>query len=186
MKKREIFLYFTQKGKGSNFYNPHGYDHPSASGGHVVTTTEVGTTWNGDAVQDVPIDDIFDRANKGTQGSITRVSVKSAGDNTGNRGSGYTATTEVPGGKVASTAADTVAGQITVLNAAAYPAALAGSAGSEKLRVKKATGSAGDTTRNLMMTGTDLYHDMEDGAEGVGANNSTMFDGHVWRVKLNL
>lgn len=47
-------------------------------------------------------------------------------------------------------------------------------------------GSAGDTTRNLMMTGTDLYHDMEDGAEGVGANNSTMFDGHVWRVKLNL
>jgi len=47
-------------------------------------------------------------------------------------------------------------------------------------------GATVDTTPNLMMTGTDLYHTMEDGAEGIGANSSTTFDGHVWRVKLNL
>ncbi len=47
-------------------------------------------------------------------------------------------------------------------------------------------GAEGDTTRNLMMTGTDLYHTMDDGGEGIGANNSTTFDGHVWRVKINL
>ena len=137
MKKREIFLYFSHKGKGSNYDNPHGHDHPTSSGGHVVTTTEVGTIWNGDVVQDVPIDDLFDGANKGTQDSITRVSVKSAGDNTGNRGSNYTATTVIEGGRVAETAANTVAGQLTVLLDAAYPAALAGSAGSEELRIKK-------------------------------------------------
>ena len=155
MKKREIFLYFSHKGKGSNFDNPHGHDHPTAGGGHVVTTTEVGTTWNGDTVQDVPIDDLFDRANKGTQDSITRVSVKSAGDNTGNRGSNYAAEPGVPGGKVATTAANTVAGQITILLDAAYPAALAGSAGSEKLRVKKATGSAGDAANGYTLAAGD-------------------------------
>ena len=155
MKKREIFLYFSHIGKGSNFNNPHGHDHPTAGGGHVVTTTEVGTTWNGDTLQDVPIDELFDRANKGTQDSITRVSVKSAGDNTDNRGTGYVAEPGVPGGNFATKGSDTVAGQITVLSDDAYLAALAGSAGSEKLRVKKATGSAGDTTHGYTLAAGD-------------------------------
>ena len=47
-------------------------------------------------------------------------------------------------------------------------------------------GAETDDIANLLMTGTDLYHTMDDGGEGIGANNSTTFDGHVWRVKLNL
>ena len=154
MKKREIFLYFSHKGKGSNFDNPHGFDHPSARGGHVVTTTEVGTTWTGDSVQDVPIEELFDGTNVGLIDQITRISVVSAGDNTGNRGSGYAATAGVPGGKVARSAADTVAGQVTVLADAAF-GAIAGSAGSEKVSIKKHTGSAGDTTNGYTLAAGD-------------------------------
>ena len=63
MKKREIFLYFSHKGKGKNFHGGT-FDHPGANGGHVVTTTEVGTTWNGATThQDVPINELFDGAN---------------------------------------------------------------------------------------------------------------------------
>ena len=151
MKKREIFLYFAQPGKASNFDNPHGFDHPTARGGHVVTSTEVSTTWSGATThQDIPISELFNGASKGVQASITRVSVKSASDNTGNRGSAYAATTEVPGGRVAPTPANTVAGQITVLLDAAYPDALAGSAGSELLRIEK-TGASGTAGYNLQV-----------------------------------
>ena len=137
MKKREIFLYFSHKGKGKNFNGT--FDKPGA-GGHVVTSTEVDSTWAGDSThQDIPISELFDGTNVGTQDSITRVSVESAADNTANRGTSYAAVPGSPGGKFAGTAANTVAGQITVLLDAAYPDALTGSAGAEKLRIEKTT-----------------------------------------------
>lgn len=139
MKKREIFLYFSHKGKGFN------------GGGHTVTSTEVGTTWaasSGDVLQNINIAELFDGANKGTVGSITEVTVESAVDATGVRGSDYTATPASPGGKFATTAADVVVGQVTVLAAASYAATLGGSAGSEEIKIKKLASTAASTGSN--------------------------------------
>jgi len=47
-------------------------------------------------------------------------------------------------------------------------------------------GAVGDVVPNVLMTGTDLHREMTvDGGE-LGTGDSTMFDGHVWRIKINL
>ena len=47
-------------------------------------------------------------------------------------------------------------------------------------------GAENDATPNILMTGTDLYKDMEIDGSTVGVNDTTMFDGHVWRIKIKL
>lgn len=47
-------------------------------------------------------------------------------------------------------------------------------------------GGAGDTVPNVLMTGTDLHREMTVDNGTVGGNDSTMFDGHVWRIKIQL
>ena len=48
------------------------------------------------------------------------------------------------------------------------------------------TGAVGDTVPNVLMTGTDLHRDMTVDGGTLGAGNSTMFDGHIWRIKIQL
>jgi len=47
-------------------------------------------------------------------------------------------------------------------------------------------GSASDTVPNILMTGTDLHREMAVDGSTLGTGDSTMFDGHVWRIKINL
>tara|TARA_B110000967_G_C18894811_1_gene569797 strand:+ start:1767 stop:3077 length:1311 start_codon:yes stop_codon:yes gene_type:complete len=47
-------------------------------------------------------------------------------------------------------------------------------------------GAASDLTPNILMTGTDLQRNMMVDGGVLGTGNKTMFDGHVWRVKINL
>ena len=47
-------------------------------------------------------------------------------------------------------------------------------------------GGAGDTVPNVLMTGTDLHRDMSIDGPTLGNGDSTMFDGHVWRIKIQL
>tara|TARA_B100000795_G_scaffold265155_1_gene246605 strand:+ start:3648 stop:5030 length:1383 start_codon:yes stop_codon:yes gene_type:complete len=47
-------------------------------------------------------------------------------------------------------------------------------------------GAVGDTVPNVLMTGTDLHRDMTVDGGTLGTGNSTMFDGHVWRIKIQL
>ena len=47
-------------------------------------------------------------------------------------------------------------------------------------------GSNGDSTPNILMTGTDLHNDLSVDGSTIGSGDSTMFDGHVWRIKINL
>ena len=47
-------------------------------------------------------------------------------------------------------------------------------------------GAEGDTTPNVLMTGTDLYKDMPLDGSTLGAGDTTYFDGHVWRIKIIL
>ncbi len=47
-------------------------------------------------------------------------------------------------------------------------------------------GAEGDTTPNVLMTGTDLYKNMELDGTTLGTGDTTMFDGHVWRIKIKL
>ena len=47
-------------------------------------------------------------------------------------------------------------------------------------------GGVGDTVPNVLMTGTDLHRDMTVDGGTLGTENSTMFDGHVWRIKIQL
>lgn len=48
------------------------------------------------------------------------------------------------------------------------------------------TGSASDTVPNVLMTGTDLHREMNVDGALMNVNDSTIFDGHVWRIKINL
>lgn len=47
-------------------------------------------------------------------------------------------------------------------------------------------GLVGDTVPNVLMTGTDLHRDMSIDGSTLGTGDSTMFDGHVWRIKIQL
>ena len=47
-------------------------------------------------------------------------------------------------------------------------------------------GGVGDTVPNVLMTGTDLHRDMSIDGSALGNGDSTMFDGHVWRIKIQL
>ena len=47
-------------------------------------------------------------------------------------------------------------------------------------------GAVGDLTPNVLMTGTDLERGMTVDGGTLGTGNKTMFDGHVWRIKINL
>ena len=47
-------------------------------------------------------------------------------------------------------------------------------------------GAAGDLTPNILMTGTDIERGMTVDGGTLGTGNKTMFDGHVWRIKINL
>lgn len=47
-------------------------------------------------------------------------------------------------------------------------------------------GLVGDTVPNVLMTGTDLHRDMSIDGSTLGNGDSTMFDGHVWRIKIQL
>jgi hypothetical protein len=44
----------------------------------------------------------------------------------------------------------------------------------------------GDTVPNVIMTGTDLHREMTVDGGTLGTGDSTMFDGHVWRIKIQL
>jgi hypothetical protein len=141
MKKRENFLYFSQLGKQKLTYR--------------VTATNVGTDWNGDALQTVAVDSLFDRANKGTVGSIVDVRVKSAVAAEDVRGTDYTDTPTVNGATPAA-ADDVVVGQTTILETEAYDTALTGSAGSEVMSIHKPTGSShGDTAHGYLLAAGD-------------------------------
>jgi hypothetical protein len=47
-------------------------------------------------------------------------------------------------------------------------------------------GAVGDTVPNILMTGTDLHRAMIVDGGTLGTGDSTMFDGHVWRIKIQL
>jgi hypothetical protein len=47
-------------------------------------------------------------------------------------------------------------------------------------------GASGDVTPNVLMTGTDLHKDMNIDGTTLGTGDTTYFDGHVWRIKINL
>ena len=47
-------------------------------------------------------------------------------------------------------------------------------------------GVGGDTTPNVLMTGTDLHKNMNIDGTTLGTGDTTMFDGHVWRIKIKL